>query len=144
MGDSAEKSDEERENTISDKNEATSNITSATTDHRGDDVGAINGLKVDDSFKLSMEGTEATPLAVTSKILHKVFSGVHDRIPRVSVLMELLTTRDMDQYRAQNDETLEMSNVESSNEVIFSSVVIFVFHRFLFRMTSKKFARTHS
>ena len=72
MCDSAEKSDEERENTISDKNEATSNVTSATTDHKGDDVGA-NGQRVDDFFKLSMEGTEATPLAVTSKILLKGF-----------------------------------------------------------------------
>ena len=71
MGDSAEKSDEERENAISDENGATSNVTSATTDHthRGDDVGT-NGQKVDDSFKLSMPGTEATPLAVTSRILH--------------------------------------------------------------------------
>ena len=73
MGDSAEKSDEERENTISDKNEATSNITSATTDHRGDDVGT-SGQRVDDSFKLSTEGTEATPLPVTSKILQKIVS----------------------------------------------------------------------
>ena len=67
MCDSAEKSDKERENTISDKNEATSNVSSTTTDHRGDDVGT-NGQKVDDSFKLSMEGTEATPLPITSKI----------------------------------------------------------------------------
>ena len=90
MGDSAKKSDEEREIAISDKNEATSNVSSTTTHHRGDDVGT-NGQKVDDSFKLSMEGTEATPLAVTSKILHKGFLGVLDRIVRVSVLMELLT-----------------------------------------------------
>ena len=73
MGDSAKKSDEERENAISDENEATSNVTSTTADHRGDDVGTINGQRVDDSFKLSMEGTEATPLAVTSKILLKVY-----------------------------------------------------------------------
>ena len=66
----------------------------------------------------------------------------HSLLPNKDI--DLRPTKDMDQHRAQNDETLEMSNVESSNEVIFSSVVIFVFHRFLFRMTSKKFARTHS
>ena len=86
MGDS----DEERGNSISEDNQATSNVTSTTADHRGDDVGT-NGQRVDDSFKLSMEGTEATPLAVTSKILHKGFLGVLDQIVRVSVLMELLT-----------------------------------------------------
>ena len=69
MGDSAEKSDEERENTISEENEATSNVTSTFTDHRGDDVGTY-GQREGDSVKLSMEGTEATPLAVASKIPH--------------------------------------------------------------------------
>ena len=72
MGDSAKQSDEGRENAISEEKEATSNVISTTTDHRGDDVGT-NGQRVDDAFKLSMEGTEATPLAVTSKILHKGF-----------------------------------------------------------------------
>ena len=71
MGDSAKQSDEGRENAISEEKEATSNVISTTTDHRGDDVGT-NGQRVDDAFKLSMEGTEATPLPVTSKILQKV------------------------------------------------------------------------
>ena len=81
MGVSAKKSDDERESAISEENEATSNVTSATTDHRGDDVdinrgddAGTNGQRVDDSFKLSMEGTEATPLPVTSKILQKIVS----------------------------------------------------------------------
>ena len=73
MGDSAEKSDEVQENAISDEKEPTSNVTSTTADHRGDDVGT-NGQRVDDAFKLSMEGTEATPLPVTSKILQKIVS----------------------------------------------------------------------
>ena len=51
MGDSAKQSDEGRENAISEEKEATSNVISTTTDHRGDDVGA-NGQRFDDSFKL--------------------------------------------------------------------------------------------
>ena len=72
MGDSAKQSDEGRENAISEEKEATSNVISTTADHRGDDVGTNNGQRVDDAFKLSTEGTEATPLPVTSKVLQKV------------------------------------------------------------------------
>ena len=86
MGDSAKQSDEGRENAISEEKEATSNVISTTTDHRGDDVGT-NGQRVDDAFKLSMEGTEATPMAVTSKVMPKGFLGVHDQIVRFSELM---------------------------------------------------------
>merc|ERR1719494_368929 len=86
--------------------EATSNVISTTTDHR-DDVGT-NGQRVDDSFKLSMEGTEATPLVVTRN------HDYHSRLPNKDI--NLRPTKDKDQHRGRNDETLEMSNAESPNE----------------------------
>merc|ERR1719494_1625980 len=86
--------------------EATSNVISTTTDHR-DDVGA-NGQRVDDAFKLSMEGTEATPLPVTRN------HDCHSLLPNKDI--DLRPTKDKDQHRGRNDETLEMSNAESPNE----------------------------
>merc|ERR1719494_1244128 len=86
--------------------EATSNVISTTTDHR-DDVGT-NGQRVDDAFKLSMEGTEATPLPVTRN------HDCHSLLPNKDI--DLRPTKDKDQHRGRNDETLEMSNAESSNE----------------------------
>ena len=38
MADNTRKSDNERENAVSDENEATSNVTSTTREQRGDDV----------------------------------------------------------------------------------------------------------
>ena len=67
MADNTRKSEDERENAIGDENKATSNATSTTRDQRGDDV----GQGVGDFCKQIPEGTEATPLAVTSKILHE-------------------------------------------------------------------------
>ena len=67
MADNTRKSEDERENAVDDENEATSDVTSTTRDQRGDDVGEGVG----DLYKQKPEGTEATPLAVTSKILHK-------------------------------------------------------------------------
>ena len=67
MADNTRKSDNERENAVGDDNEATSNVTSTTREQRGDDVSP----EVGDFCKQMPEGTEATPLAVTSKILHE-------------------------------------------------------------------------
>ena len=67
MADNTRKSEDERENAVDDENEATSDVTSTTRDQRGDDVGEGVG----DLYKQEPEGTEATPLAVTSKILHE-------------------------------------------------------------------------
>ena len=65
MADNTRKSEDE--SAVSDENEATSNITSTGKDQRGDDV--VQG--VGDFCKQKPEGTEATPLAVTSKMLHE-------------------------------------------------------------------------
>ena len=67
MADNTRKSEDERENTVGDENEATSNVTSTTREQRGDDV----SQEVGDFRKQVPEGTEATPLAVTSKILYE-------------------------------------------------------------------------
>ena len=67
MADNTRKSEYERENAVSDENEATSKVTSTTREQRGDDVGEGVG----ESCKQMPEGTEATPLAVTSKILYE-------------------------------------------------------------------------
>ena len=67
MADNTRKSEDERESAVTDENEATSNITSTAKDQRGDEV--VQG--VGDFCKQKPEGTEATPLAVTSKMLHE-------------------------------------------------------------------------
>ena len=68
MADNTRKCEDERENAVDDENEATSNVTATSTrDQRGDDVGEGVG----DDCKQMPEGTEATPLAVTSKILYE-------------------------------------------------------------------------
>ena len=63
MADNTRKSEDERENAVSDENDATS----TTREQRGDDV----SQEVGDFCKQMPEGTEATPLAVTSKILYE-------------------------------------------------------------------------
>ena len=65
MADNTRKSEDERQNTVIDENEADSNVTATTRDQRGDDVGEGVG----EFCKQKPEGTEATPLAVTSKII---------------------------------------------------------------------------
>ena len=69
MADNTRKSEDGRENAVSDEKEATSNVTSTgTRDQSGDDVGEGVG---DFCNKQMPEGTDATPLAVTSKILYE-------------------------------------------------------------------------
>ena len=63
MADNTRKSEDERENAVSDENEAIS----TTRGQKGDDV----SQEVGDFCKQMPEGTEATPLAVTSKILYE-------------------------------------------------------------------------
>ena len=67
MAKNTRKSENERESAVSDENEASSNVTSTAKDQRGDEV--VQG--VGDFCKQKPEGTEATPLAVTSKMLHE-------------------------------------------------------------------------